>query len=203
VELSLNSQVLVLNRLWQPVNICSARRAIVLLYLGHAQVVDTDESNNFSMHDMDSWSGCSLDAPASEVVWTISLCLKIPRIIVLSMFDRLPKKEVKFTRQNVFERDKYTCQYCNTKFETKHLNLDHVRPRDKGGKTTWENVVCSCVHCNSRKGNKLAQEVNMFPVKEPKAPRWRPFFMTARESATHESWKRFLDLDHRSVELSR
>ena len=151
---------------------------------------------------MDSWSGLSLTDPANDVVRTISIYLRIPRIIVLSIFDRLPKKDVKFTRQNVFERDNYTCQYCNQRFETKHLNLDHVQPKDKGGATTWENVVCSCIHCNSRKGNKLAHDINMFPAKEPKAPRWRPFFMTAKDTAAHESWKHFLDLDHRSVELS-
>lgn len=202
MEPFLNTQVLVLNRLWQPVNICSARRALILLYLGHAQVVYADEENDFSMHDIQSWTDRSHQYTGSEVIRTISICLRIPRIIVLSIFDRLPKKDVKFTRQNVFERDNYTCQYCNQRHEPRNLNLDHVRPRDKGGKTTWENVVCSCVHCNSKKGNKLAKEVNMYPLREPKAPRWRPFFMTVRESAGHESWKHFLDLDHRTVELS-
>ena len=151
---------------------------------------------------MDSWSGLSLTDPANDVVRTISVYLRIPRIIVLSIFDRLPKKDVKFTRQNVFERDNYTCQYCNQKLEAKQLNIDHVRPKDKGGPTTWENVVCSCIRCNTRKGNKLSHDVNMFPAREPKAPRWRPFFMMANDSNVHESWKHFLDLDHRSVELS-
>ncbi len=202
MEPLLNTQVLVLNRLWQPVNICSARRAIVLLCLGHAQVVNADNENNFSIHDIDSWTDASDCYTGEDVVHSISFYLRIPRVIVLSIFDRLPKKEVKFTRQNVFERDHYTCQYCNKRYDTKELNIDHVRPRDKGGKTTWENVVCSCIRCNSRKGNKHPQEVNMFPMKEPRAPRWRPFFMTARESAGHESWRHFLDLDHATVSVS-
>lgn len=200
---SLNSQVLVLNRLWQPVNICSGRRAISLLYLGHAQVVDADADNNFVMHDIESWAlhseSAAMRGLGAEMIHSISVCLRIPRIIVLSIFDRLPRKDVKFTRQNVFERDNYTCQYCATRFEAVELNLDHVRPRDKGGKTTWENVVCCCIRCNSRKGNKLGHEINMFPLREPRAPRWRPFFMYAREFNCHESWRHFLDLDHRTV----
>src|SRR5881398_1905566 len=137
----LNSQVLVLNRLWQAVNICSARRAFALVYAGHAQVVATDEQNNFLTHDFNSWCDFSAQSPEPEMVTTISFKIRVPRVIVLLLFDRLPKKEVKFTRHNVFERDKNTCQYCGNIFERSDLNLDHVLPRDRGGLTTWENVV--------------------------------------------------------------
>src|SRR5262245_25005740 len=104
----LNSQVLVLNRLWQAVNICSARRAFSLVYAGHAQIVSSDDANNFSTHDFESWRDLSANAPDYEVVTTISFKIRIPRVIVLLVFDRLPKKEVKFTRHNVFECDKNT-----------------------------------------------------------------------------------------------
>ena len=106
----MNSQVLVLNRLWQAVNICSARRAFSLVYAGHAQIVSSDDANNFSTHDFESWRDLSTNAPDHESVTTISFKIRIPRVIVLLVFDRLPKKEVKFTRHNVFERDKNTCQ---------------------------------------------------------------------------------------------
>src|ERR1700752_4393187 len=122
----LNSQVLVLNRLWQAVNICSARRAFALVYAGHAHVVSADDANNFLTHDFDSWRDFSATAPTHEVVTTISWKIRIPRIIVLLVFDRLPKKEVKFTRHNVFERDKNTCQYCGQLFDRSEINLDHV-----------------------------------------------------------------------------
>ena len=133
----LNSQVLVLNRLWQAVNICSARRAFSLVYAGHAQIVSSDNANNFSTHDFESWRDLSANAPDHEVVTTISFKIQIPRVIVLLVFDRLPKKEVKFTRHNVFERDKNTCQYCGQLFDRSDLNLDHIVPRDRGGTTTW------------------------------------------------------------------
>ena len=94
----------------------------------------------------------------------------VPEIIVLSMYDRLPKNEVKFTRHNVFVRDRLTCQYCGQSFEPRELNLDHVVPRDKGGNTIWENVVTSCIRCNSRKANKLPHEARMFPL-NLRAPR--------------------------------
>src|SRR5437764_9822160 len=92
----LNSQVLVLNRLWQAVNICSARRAFSLVYAGHAQIVSSDDASNFSTHDFESWRDLSVNAPDQEVVTTISFKIRIPRVIVLLVFDRLPKKEVKF-----------------------------------------------------------------------------------------------------------
>src|SRR5947208_12269231 len=120
----LNSQVLVLNRLWQAVNICSARRAFSLVYGGHAQIVSSDDANNFSTHDFESWRDLSANAPEHEVVTTISFKIRIPRVIVLLVFDRLPKKEVKFTRHNVFEPDKNTCQYCGEIFDRSELNLD-------------------------------------------------------------------------------
>ena len=150
-----------LNRLWQAVNVCSARRAFTLLYQGHAQVVSSDPQNNFLTHDFDSWRDFSATRAGAEheMVTTISWKIRVPRVIVLLLFDRLPKKEVKFTRHNVFERDKNTCQYCGHVFDRSELNLDHVLPRDKGGLTTWENVVCSCIPCNTRKGNRLPHQV--------------------------------------------
>src|SRR2546430_17409777 len=87
-------------------NICSPRRAFSLVYAGHAQIVSSDDANNFFTHDFESWRDLSANAPDYDAVTTISFKIRIPRVIVLLVFDRLPKKEVKFTRHNVFERDK-------------------------------------------------------------------------------------------------
>ena len=199
--------MLVLNRLWQPVNTCSARRAVSLLFVGHAQVVQSDAENNFYTHDIDSWLDYSetsraIGESAEDFIHSVTLSVKLPRIIVLSVYDRLPKKEVKFTRHNIFQRDKYTCQYCGVLFETKSLNLDHVIPRDKGGKSSWDNLVTSCIACNSRKANKMPEEARMFPLRTPVAPRWRPFYTSVRGQAYHESWRHFLDLNGAQVEMS-
>lgn len=202
MESVLDQPVLVLNRLWQAVNTCTARRAFTLLYQGHAQVVSADNDNNFLTHDFQSWRDLSRSQPDAESVRTISLNIRIPRIIVLLIFERLPKKEVKFTRHNVFERDKNTCQYCDKVFDRSELNLDHVLPRDRGGQTSWENIVCSCIPCNTKKGNRLPHECGMQLRRKPKRPKWRPFINVSFASHHHESWRHFLDLAYWNVELS-
>ena len=198
----LDNPVLVLNRFWQAVNICSARRAFNLLYEGHAQVVAAGEGRDYLTHDFQSWLDLSERAPEPEMIQGVSIRLRVPRVIVLMLFDRLPKKEVKFTRHNIFERDGNVCQYCGRLFDRKDLNLDHVMPRDKGGLTTWENVVCSCIRCNTRKGNKLAHEVNMALIRKPKRPRWQPLVHLTFGGRHDESWKHFVDTAYWNVELS-
>lgn len=202
MEVVLNCPVLVLNRLWQPIHTCSVRRALRLVCLGHAQIVQTDGEARYQTHDLMSWVEHSAKHLTEEVVRTVQLALRVPKIIVLAIYDRIPRKEVKFTRHNVFLRDKFTCQYCGDPFVERELNLDHVVPRDKGGKTTWENIVTSCIRCNSRKANKLPHEANMRLLREPRTPRWRPLFGMRSETPTDESWRQFLHPDREKVKLS-
>ncbi len=200
----LDDRVLVLNRLWQAVNTCSARRALVLLYMGHAQAVSHDGQQSYQTHDFESWLERSTEThmEGTHQVRTVKYTIRVPKIIVLALFDRFPKKEIKLTRANVFERDNHTCQYCGKRFERKELNIDHVKPRDKGGKTTWENVVCSCVPCNTRKGNKLPHEAGMHLRKKPRAPKWQPHVQLSHTGQVHESWRHFVDPNSWSVTLS-
>ena len=197
----LNHQVLVLNRLWQAVNICTARRALTLLFEGHAQVVFSDSGGAFQTFNFSQWQDFSQQEPHPESIHTISFRLRVPKVILLVMFDRLPKKEVKFTRHNIFERDKNTCQYCGKAFDRNDLNLDHVIPRDRGGPTTWENIVCSCVSCNTRKANRTPFEAGLHLIRKPKRPKWRPFIQVDFHVNYHDSWKHFLDLAYWNVEI--
>lgn len=197
---SLNQQVLVLNRLWQAVNVCSVKRALTLLFQGHAQVV-SDVDGDFQTYNFCQWKDFSSRRPEPDSIQTISFRIRIPRVIVLLVFDRYPKKEVKFTRHNIFERDKNTCQYCGTVFDRSELNLDHVIPRDRGGPTTWENIVCSCIPCNTRKANKTPQEAGMRLIRRPKRPKWRPFLQVNVGLNYHDSWRHFVDLAYWNVEL--
>ena len=192
--------VLVLNRLWQAINVCTAERALTLLYSGHAQVV-CENDGNFNTFSFREWCDFSDQYDGEEVVHTISFRIRIPRMILLLFFDRLPNKEVKFTRHNVFERDKNTCQYCGHKFDRKDLNIDHVVPRHRGGLTTWTNVVCSCVDCNRRKGSRSPEEARMHLIRKPKKPRWRPFVEVQFIKTADHSWRHFLDLAYWNVEL--
>lgn len=197
----LNHQVLVLNRLWQAVNICSARRALTLLFEGHAQVVLGANDGSYDTFDFGEWCDFSKEEPHPDSINAISLKVRVPRIIVLALFDRMPKKEVKFTRHNVFERDQNTCQYCGKIFERRDLNLDHVVPRDRGGPTTWENIVCSCIPCNTRKANRTPVEARMLLIRRPKRPKWRPFVQVNIGTHVHDSWKHFIDIAYWNVEL--
>ena len=204
----LDHPVLVLNRLWQAVNICSVRRAFNLLLQGHAQVVHADEATaepTFGTHDFQSWADLSRREPEPEMIHGVTLRVRVPRVIVLLIFDRLPKKEVKFTRHNIFERDHNTCQYCGKVFDRRDLNLDHVLPREKGGLTSWENIVCSCIRCNTRKGNRLPHEAGMHLIRKPKRPKWRPFIhltFGGQHAPQHRSWRHFVDVAYWNVELS-
>lgn len=192
--------VLVLNRLWQAINVCTAERALALLYTGHAQVVHQGD-DGFNTFSFGAWCDFSGAVDGAEVVETVSLRIRVPRIILLLFFDRLPNKEVKFTRHNVFERDKNLCQYCGRKFDRSELNIDHVIPRQRGGLTTWTNVVCSCVDCNRTKGSRTPEEVGLRLVRKPKKPRWRPFIEVQFIKTADHSWRHFLDLAYWNVEL--
>jgi len=212
----LQRRVLVLNRLWQPVHICTAKRAIVLLYLGHAQVVDVEGGSIHGTHDLQSWmdrtseqvelmgQGWEQSEDDLPLLGTSSSPCFAPSIIVLSFYDRLPKREVRFTRENIFRRDDFTCQYCGQKKEPRHLNIDHVFPRDKGGRHCWENVVASCIPCNTRKGNKLPKDGGAVPKRAPSAPRWRPLGVGDRYNTGvfDKRWSVFVQPNHSEVEIS-
>ena len=203
MEVALSEPVLVLNRLWQAVNVIAAKRAFSLLASGHASVV-YEENEDFQIFDMMDWVDFSqYNQPASdmEIVHTVRYSIRVPKIILLSIFDKVPKKDLKLTRKNVFERDKYQCQYCGKRLPPEDLNLDHVIPRHYGGKTTWENIVCSCVKCNSRKANRLPHEASMRLTRKPSKPQWRPVISIAARGRKHDEWKHFIDVAYWNVEL--
>ena len=190
-----------LNRLWQAVNVCSVRRALCLLFQNHAQVVLGDQNGNFATFNFGEWQDLSEREPHPESIKTVSMRIRVPRVIVLAVFDKLLRKEVKFTRHNVFERDRNTCQYCGRHFERKDLNLDHVVPRDRGGPTSWENIVCSCIPCNTRKSNRTPHEAGMRLIATPRKPKWRPFVEIGVGVRCHDSWRHFIDIAYWNVEL--
>ena len=206
----LNAGTLVLNRGWMAVQICSVKRAISLVYSGHAKVVDQD----YQSYDFNDWSEVSqemVELGPDEFVCSPSLKIKIPRVIVLMFYDKLPKRTVAFSRKNIFERDKYQCQYCGAKppskraalkwMEDKALTFDHVVPRSRGGKTTWDNIVTCCSTCNGKKSNKTPREMGWKVKKLPKQPSWHPTVNLPLKMVPHKEWANFLDLAYYNVEL--
>ena len=187
-------QTLVLNRLWQAVNVVGIERAFSLLSLDHAQVIFA-EDGSFRMFDSEAWfSYCKdlEDCPGARVIHTVNQKVLVPSVLILRSYDRMLMQEMKFNRQNLLERDEYKCQYCGKSRPAKELNMDHVIPRDRGGGTSWENVVISCIRCNSKKSNRLPKEAGMRLLKEPKKPPRRPFMTSLYGKPTEKTWAHFL-----------
>jgi len=136
-----------------------------------------------------------------EWVRCVRFELAVPKIVRLLLYDRLPKKRVKFNRRNIYARDHSRCQYCGKQFPTSELSLDHVVPRSRGGKSTWENIVCACVACNVRKGGRVPAEAHMRLVTKPLKPTRPPVISLRLSSTKYASWKHFLNHAYWSVEL--
>jgi hypothetical protein len=141
--------VLVLNNAFEPLNICSAKRAMKLIVKGAAKSEKVHEDQMF-------YSGKMWDENTGELV-TVDFFL--PSVIRLLEYRYIPIRTQIVTRKNIFTRDKNMCLYCGVVFPTRNLTLDHIHPRSRGGKNTWENLVTCCTPCNKRKGDKLLSEL--------------------------------------------
>lgn len=181
-----NTSVLVLNRLYQPVHITTVRRAFIMLYQGVARAVD----EQYRLFDFRSWSELSAEL-TGDCISTIERKIRVPRVILLTAYERLPKIRIRFSRFNIYSRDSNTCQYCGKVFPRHELNLDHVIPRSRGGETSWENVVCSCVTCNLKKGGRTPREAGMKLLRPPSRPRWNPLLPSLMKIPYRE-WLPFL-----------
>ena len=143
----LHTPVLVLNASYEPINICAARRAIVLVLKGIAR---TEEEDGFYLHAM-------------------SLTMRLPSVIRLLEYRRIPHQTWALSRKNILLRDRNACQYCGSVLHSSELTLDHVTPRSRGGLSSWENLVACCHPCNRHKGNQLPVEAGMKLMREPRA----------------------------------
>ncbi len=185
----LNSSVLVLNRSYLPIHVTSARRAFTLIYQGIAKVVN----EQYQTFDFESWRQLAV-ARDGEGIGTPGGRIRVPKVIVLIAFDRIPKRHVRFSRINIYARDDFTCQYCGLRHSRSELNLDHVVPRSLGGRSTWENVVCSCLECNRRKGGRTPEQAGLRLRRAPRRPRWTPIMNLVVSSARHAEWRPFLNV---------
>jgi 5-methylcytosine-specific restriction endonuclease McrA len=167
----LHSPVLVLNASYEPINICAARRALVLVLKG---VATSEELASGYMHS------------ARQQV-------RVPSVIRLLEYRRIPHQTRALSRKNILMRDRYTCQYCYRTAPSAELTLDHVIPRSRAGETTWENLVACCYHCNNRKGSRTPEEAGMKLARQP-----RPFSLhTSRHlmrllANGEDQWRKYL-----------
>lgn len=181
----LNTKVLVLNRSYLAVNITSVRRALSLLYQDIARAVD----EQYRTFDFAGWADLAAE---EDTIGLVDRAIRVPRVILLTAYDRVPRRHVRFSRFNIYARDHNRCQYCGRRFPRAELNLDHVIPRSKGGTSVWENVVCSCHRCNRNKGGRSPAEASMRLIRQPFRPQWTPFMIEAFSPRRHKEWLPFL-----------
>ena len=151
----LQKPVLVLNASFEPINICAARRALVLVLKG---IASAEEHSSNSVH-------------------STRRTMKVPSVIRLLEYRRIPHQTRALSRKNILMRDRYTCQYCMKVLPAGELTLDHVIPRSRAGESAWENLVACCHHCNNRKGSRTPEEAGLKLARQP-----RPFSLhTSRQ----------------------
>ncbi len=197
----LDAPVLVLNRSYLPIHVTTVQRAFVLLYRGMAKAVD----EKYETFDFPAWRELDVEEK-DDAIGIVGGAIRVPRVILLALFDRVPRRHVRFSRTNIYARDRNTCQYCGRHFTRSQLNLDHVVPRAQGGRSTWENVVCSCVECNRRKGGRTPMQAAMRLIRIPQKPRWTPIAGTLSGRRDYPEWKPFLsivDASYRNAELAK
>ena len=162
-----DAPVLVLNQNYQPLNVCNARRAIVLLGLGKAELMENGRGQ----------------------IRSISQTFAIPSVIRLIYMVKRPLMRRRLSRRSVFYRDGFTCQYCGK--ETRLLTLDHILPRSRGGAHRWENIASACIQCNHRKAGLTPKEANMRLLVQPRAPRPDPYALFHHRTILDE-WRQFI-----------
>lgn len=180
-------------------HICSVRRAISLVFQELARVVAED----FHTHDFGSWREVSeFGEDANPLIHTPNFNLLAPQVIVLSRYQRVPPRTVKFNRRNIFLRDRFQCQYCGARPPEGELTIDHVIPRSRGGRSEWTNVALACVPCNTRKGSRLLQDCGMRLQRPLKKPNWLATLRRVHLDEDNRSlWQKFVDTAYWDLNL--
>ncbi|MFQ6617067.1 MAG: HNH endonuclease, partial [Fidelibacterota bacterium] len=141
----MNRHVLVLNQNYEPMHVCNVKRAVTMIYLGKAQIIEKE----------------------SDWVRSVSLAIPFPSVVRLEEYIRTPYREdIILSRKNILKRDRHRCQYCGN--GNVPLTVDHVIPKVKGGLESWDNLVCACIECNNRKGNRTPEEAGMKLIRRPR-----------------------------------
>ncbi len=199
---ALSHDVLVLNRNYAALRIITAAEALADLFVGRVEAVD----ENYRAYDFASWHELSefaheFEPEAHSFVRTVTSAIIVPSVVRMLRFDRrMQRQAVRLSRKNVYLRDNYTCQYTGRKLPASKLNLDHVIPTSRGGKTNWENLVCCCVEVNAIKGNRTPEEAGLKLIRQPKRP--DPTALMFRSHRfRHDTWKHFVDTAYWNTEL--
>ena len=156
-----------LNQNYEPMSVCDVKRAIILIYLGKAEIIEKD----------------------SDYIRSVSVSIPFPLVVRVVVYVRVPSKRIILSRKNIIKRDNYTCQYCGAK--NVPMTVDHIIPKNLGGADSWENLVCACVKCNNKKGNRTLEQAGMKLLQKPRKPTHLTFIRHF-VGVKNEKWKPYL-----------
>ncbi len=201
MSLMTRKKVLVLNKSWTPIGTVPLQRAIIMLFSEDgrppkAKIVEAESYQTFTWED---WAKMQ-PAATDEVIRSANLVFRIPEVILLSKYDKIPAPKVHFSRRTLYKRDGMMCQYCGCRPGSEELTIDHVLPRAQGGVTSWENCILACVKCNAKKANRTPEQAGMKLLSQPKKPKVNLFRADMLERV--DSWQAFLGAAYWNVELS-
>ena len=186
----LDAQVLVLNRSWRPIHVTTVKRALSLVCVESAWIVSPD---TFVTYDIHTWQNAArFSQDAVNLIRTGRALFPAPEIITLRAYSGSKPRTVKFNRKNIFTRDQHRCQYCGQRGAASELTLDHILPRSRGGKASWDNIVVACMACNVRKSNRTPSEAGMRLIQLPCHPNWETIHFRSKRDSVPSSWEAFL-----------
>jgi len=183
--------VLILNKNWIPINTTTPRHCFALMYSDNAKGILIEEDKVMPL-EWNDWVNVNLNEKDRKIK-TVNGYVKIPTIIVLNHYDKIPKQVVKFTQKNLWARDNYTCQYTGKKISRTTGNIDHILPKSQGGKTSWENCVIAHKDINAVKADRTPEQVGLKLIKKPCAPRVMPVSFYIRNREYIKDWELFLN----------
>lgn len=193
-------KVLVLNRGWNPIAVVTLERAMCLICSeyanGEPKARIMDPSTEFKLYTWADWAQL-VPADGEEAIRSGKRNFRIPDIVLLSRYNKLPQQRVHFSRRTIYKRDGNMCQYCGIKPGTAELSIDHVLPRSRGGTTTWENCVLACTRCNKKKADRTPEECGMKLMRKPK----KPHFTFYKGDYKCKSWEAILGVAYWETEL--
>jgi len=186
------STVLVLNRNWQAIHVKSPAEALSMMYTDAATGLDILGEDQMIPYRWKDWIALPHDEQ-SEYVKTINGNIKIPKVIVLCKFNKVPMKRPKFSLSGVWTRDGGICQYTGKKLSKNEGNVDHVMPRSRGGKSNWDNCVLAHKEVNAQKANRTPEEAGLKLIKPPTIPRHMPSTFYIKNKHNIKEWELFLN----------
>jgi len=183
--------VLILNKHWIPINTTTAKHSFALMYSENAKGIMIEEDKVVPL-EWNEWVSLNLNETDRKIK-TVTGFIKIPTVIVLNYYDKIPKQTIKFTQKSLWERDNFTCQYTNKKVTRTNGNIDHVIPKSQGGKTSWENCVIAHKEINAIKADRTPEQAGLKLLKKPSAPRIMPVSFYIRNKEEVKDWELFLN----------